>query len=83
MTSSVRPVADAATLAPDTAGTMAASSVPSAARPYAALCEPLQIGDLTLRNRNIMASLSRNRSGPNTIPNDVNLVSSLSLECSI
>ena len=39
-----------------------------------ALCQPLQLGDLTLKNRNIMASLTRNRAiSPPTVPNDVNV----------
>lgn len=36
------------------------------------LSSSLQLGDLTLRNRNVMASLTRNRSVPTTVPNDVN-----------
>lgn len=37
-----------------------------------ALSSPLQLGDLTLRNRNVMASLTRNRSVPNAVPSDAN-----------
>ncbi|GJE88362.1 alkene reductase [Phanerochaete sordida] len=37
------------------------------------LSEPLTLGDLTVRNRNVMASLTRNRSVPTTVPNDANL----------
>ncbi|GJE84577.1 alkene reductase [Phanerochaete sordida] len=37
------------------------------------LSEPLQLGDLTLRNRNIVASALRNRSVPTNVPNDLNL----------
>lgn len=37
------------------------------------ISEPLALGDLHIRNRNVMASLTRNRSVPTTIPNDANL----------
>lgn len=43
----------------------------TSAKPY--LSEPLILGDLTLRNRNIMASLMRNRAAPTNVPNDTNL----------
>jgi 2,4-dienoyl-CoA reductase-like NADH-dependent reductase (Old Yellow Enzyme family) len=36
------------------------------------LSSPLQLGDLTLRNRNVMASLTRSRSVPTNVPNDFN-----------
>ena len=36
------------------------------------LSKPLALGDLILRNRNIMASLTRNRAMPTNVPNDVN-----------
>ena len=35
------------------------------------LSRPLTLGDLTLRNRNVMASLTRNRNLPTNVPNDV------------
>ncbi|KAJ3551865.1 hypothetical protein NM688_g4462 [Phlebia brevispora] len=34
---------------------------------------PLKVGDLTLRNRVVMASLTRNRSVPDTVPNKYNV----------
>jgi hypothetical protein len=46
----------------------------SSAKPCPALSEPLLLGDLSLRNRNFMASLTRNRSVPTTVPNDANVV---------
>lgn len=46
--------------------TMSAPSMPH-------LSAPLKIGDLTMRNRNVMASLTRNRSVPDTVPNEYNL----------
>ena len=36
------------------------------------LSSPIKLGDVELRNRNVMASLTRNRSVPETIPNDAN-----------
>ena len=39
---------------------------------YEALLSPLTIDTLTLRNRVIMAPLTRSRSAPTNIPNDVN-----------
>ena len=45
-------------------------STPSQKHPVA---QSLALGDLTLRNRVVMASLTRNRSVPTTVPNDVNL----------
>lgn len=39
-------------------------------RPH--LSEALKVGDLTLRNRNVMASLTRNRSVPTNVPNEYN-----------
>ncbi|KIP04657.1 hypothetical protein PHLGIDRAFT_109236 [Phlebiopsis gigantea 11061_1 CR5-6] len=35
------------------------------------LSQPLALGDLTLKNRNIMASLTRNRNVPTNVPNDI------------
>ena len=35
------------------------------------LSQPLTLGDLTLRNRNVMASLTRNRNLPTNAPNEV------------
>lgn len=37
------------------------------------ILSPLKLGDLNLRNRVVMASLTRNRSAPDTVPNDYNL----------
>ena len=37
------------------------------------LSRSLRIGDLIIRNRNIMASLTRNRSVPTSVPNDLNV----------
>ncbi|GJE84576.1 alkene reductase [Phanerochaete sordida] len=37
------------------------------------LSVPLALGDLSMRNRNVMASLTRNRSVPTNVPNDLNL----------
>lgn len=37
------------------------------------LLKPLQIGDLTLRNRIVMSPLTRSRSVPTNVPNDLNL----------
>jgi 2,4-dienoyl-CoA reductase-like NADH-dependent reductase (Old Yellow Enzyme family) len=37
------------------------------------LLEPLIIGPLTLRNRVIMSALTRSRSVPTNVPNDLNL----------
>lgn len=51
---------------------MTSDALPSA-RHCQYLSEPLQLGDLTLRNRNIMASCVRNRSVPINVPNDLNL----------
>ena len=34
------------------------------------LSKPFTLGDLTLKNRNIMASLTRNRNVPTNVPND-------------
>jgi 2,4-dienoyl-CoA reductase-like NADH-dependent reductase (Old Yellow Enzyme family) len=45
-------------------------SSPSAAKQH--LSSPLQLGDLTLRNRNVMAALTRNRSIPTNVPNELN-----------
>ena len=44
-------------------------------RPVQSMHEPvpLQLGDLTLRNRNIVGSTLRNRSVPTNVPNDLNL----------
>ncbi|KAE9396069.1 FMN-linked oxidoreductase [Gymnopus androsaceus JB14] len=39
----------------------------------APLFEPLRLGSLTLRNRVFMAALTRNRSVPTNVPNDLNL----------
>lgn len=36
------------------------------------ISEPLKLGDFDVRNRNVMASLTRNRSVPTTVPNEVN-----------
>lgn len=44
--------------------TMAQSHIPH-------LSEPLKLGDLTLKNRNIMAPLTRNRCTPTNVPNDI------------
>lgn len=38
-----------------------------------ALFTPLKIGDLALRNRIVMASLTRWRSVPSNVPNEVNV----------
>jgi len=35
------------------------------------LSSPLRVGDLTIRNRNVMASLTRNRSVPTNVPGDI------------
>lgn len=37
------------------------------------ITDPLKLGDLVVRNRNIMASLTRNRSVPTNVPNEANL----------
>ncbi|EKM51954.1 uncharacterized protein PHACADRAFT_165282 [Phanerochaete carnosa HHB-10118-sp] len=37
------------------------------------ITDPLNLGDLVVRNRNVMASLTRNRSLPTNVPNEVNL----------
>lgn len=37
------------------------------------LFEPLRLGPLTLRNRVFMAAMTRNRSVPTNVPNNVNL----------
>ncbi|KIK59821.1 hypothetical protein GYMLUDRAFT_44285 [Collybiopsis luxurians FD-317 M1] len=39
----------------------------------APLFQPIQLGSLTLRNRVFMSALTRNRSVPTNVPNDVNL----------
>lgn len=39
----------------------------------APLFEPLQLGPLTLRNKVLMSALTRNRSVPTSVPNDVNV----------
>ncbi|KAF9075240.1 flavoprotein NADH-dependent oxidoreductase [Rhodocollybia butyracea] len=49
---------------------MQSSTSPVAVAP---LFEPIQLGSLTLRNRVFMAALTRNRSVPTNVPNDVNL----------
>ena len=36
------------------------------------LSSPFTLGDLTVRNRNVMSSLTRNRSVPTTVPNEYN-----------
>jgi 2,4-dienoyl-CoA reductase-like NADH-dependent reductase (Old Yellow Enzyme family) len=38
-----------------------------------ALFNPLQLGPITLRNRVAMSALTRNRSVPTNVPNNVNL----------
>jgi len=40
---------------------------------FTKLMEPLTIGPLTLRNRVIMSALTRSRSVPTNVPNDINL----------
>ncbi|EGO00660.1 hypothetical protein SERLA73DRAFT_50406 [Serpula lacrymans var. lacrymans S7.3] len=40
---------------------------------HSALLSPLAIGPLTLRNRVIMSALTRSRSAPTNVPNEVNL----------
>ncbi|EGO00744.1 hypothetical protein SERLA73DRAFT_167001 [Serpula lacrymans var. lacrymans S7.3] len=40
---------------------------------HSALLSPLTIGPLTLRNRVIMAALTRSRSAPTNVPNEVNV----------
>jgi hypothetical protein len=50
--------------------TQAISTTPA----YPHLSAPLVLGELTLRNRNLMASLTRNRSVPTTVPNAANIV---------
>lgn len=40
---------------------------------FAHLSAPLKLGDLTLRNSNVMASMTRNRCIPTTLPNELNL----------
>jgi 2,4-dienoyl-CoA reductase-like NADH-dependent reductase (Old Yellow Enzyme family) len=47
-----------------------------------ALSQPLQIGDLTIRNRVIMAALTRNRNVPVNVPNDTVAVSTLNFSLS-
>ncbi|KAG8901049.1 hypothetical protein FRB99_005591 [Tulasnella sp. 403] len=49
-----------------TSRAMSSSAQPS-------LSTPIKLGDVELRNRNIMGSLTRNRSVPTTVPNEVNL----------
>lgn len=38
-------------------------------KPY--LSSPLKLGDLTIRNRNVMSSLTRNRCIPTNVPGDI------------
>jgi 2,4-dienoyl-CoA reductase-like NADH-dependent reductase (Old Yellow Enzyme family) len=40
---------------------------------FSKLLEPLIIGPLKLRNRVIMSALTRSRSVPTNVPNDINL----------
>lgn len=47
------------------------STTQSTAPPH--ISTPLQLGDLTLRNRNVMASLTRNRAVPTNVPNKFNV----------
>jgi hypothetical protein len=68
----VQPIVDAAKAVPGTV--VAKASIALGSQPLSSLCSPMQLGDLTLRNRNIMASLTRNRSTPTTVPNDANIV---------
>lgn len=35
------------------------------------ISKTLKVGDLTLKNRNVMASLTRNRNVPTNVPNDI------------
>mmetsp|Transcript_4847 Transcript_4847/g.6857 ORF Transcript_4847/g.6857 Transcript_4847/m.6857 type:complete len:86 (+) Transcript_4847:126-383(+) len=35
--------------------------------------EPTKLGELSLRNRFVLASLTRGRSGPSRVPNDANV----------
>lgn len=39
----------------------------------ATLFKPIQLGSITLKNRIFMSALTRNRSIPTNVPNDVNL----------
>jgi hypothetical protein len=76
MTTYIQPVVDAAKSVPGMAGAAVAraTNALSSAKPCPALSEPLLLGDLSLRNRNFMASLTRNRSVPTTVPNEANVV---------
>ena len=47
------------------------SPTQSTAKPH--ISTPLRVGDLTLRNRNVMASLTRNRAIPTNVPNKFNV----------
>ena len=47
------------------------SPTQSTAKPH--ISTPLRLGDLTLRNRNVMASLTRNRAIPTNVPNKFNV----------
>ncbi|PSR73288.1 hypothetical protein PHLCEN_2v10858 [Hermanssonia centrifuga] len=47
-------------------GKMANSTAPH-------LSSPMSLGNLTLRNRNIMSSLTRSRSFPDAVPNEYNI----------
>lgn len=38
-----------------------------------ALFTPLKVGELTLRNRIVMSALTRSRSVPTSVPNEVNV----------
>ncbi|KAE9400767.1 FMN-linked oxidoreductase [Gymnopus androsaceus JB14] len=49
------------------------SSSSAASLATAPLFEPLRLGSLTLRNRVFMSALTRNRSVPTNVPNDLNL----------
>ena len=40
---------------------------------FSKLMQPLRIGPLTLRNKVIMSALTRSRSVPTNVPNDINL----------
>jgi hypothetical protein len=76
MNTYIQPVVDAAKSVPGMAGAAVAraTNALSSAKPCPALSEPLLLGDLSLRNRNFMASLTRNRSVPTTVPNEANVV---------
>ena len=43
----------------------------SSQSPKPHLSSPLRVGDFTIRNRNVMSSLTRNRSIPTNVPGDI------------